>query len=373
MFSELLKAFFFIFIAEMGDKTQILAMTFATKYKVKKVLLGVLIGSALNHGLAIILGYYLSTVIPINAIQLVAGASFILFGLWALKDDGDEEDEEAKSKYGPVVTVALAFFIGELGDKTQLTAITLSTDALYPVFILMGTVLGMIATSGMGIYLGSKIGERIPEYAIKFISSGVFLFFGILKLYENLPKGYMTPINITIFFAILGTVVAVLARPVIRNLRDRRMTPLREVASTLYINTQRVNSYINNNICLGSESCGGCQGAACPVGFTKEALKRAEESGEYLVPKNRSVVPERGNKAFKRDKVREGLITSLEGCLSCGKRHDKNCVMNKTREAMEVIYFGEKLPFSGEIGLYIEEVEKKDKQLADEMRERVKV
>src|SRR5690606_22932798 len=147
-------------MAEMGDKTQILAMAFATQYQVKKVLMGVFLGSLLNHGIAVALGSYLSSVIPINTIQIIAGISFVGFALWTLKnDDDDEEEGDSKGKFGPVFTVAMAFFIGELGDKTQLTAITLSVDASYPVFILLGTVSGMILTSSLGIYVGSKIGN----------------------------------------------------------------------------------------------------------------------------------------------------------------------------------------------------------------------
>ena len=153
MIGELIRAFFFIFIAEMGDKTQILAMAFATKYKVHKVLLGVFIGSALNHGIAIILGAYLSSLITSGLIQIVAGVSFIFFGLWGLKI-GDEEEEEQNTRFGPIMAVAVAFFIGELGDKTQLTAMTLSTDAQYPIFILFGTVFDYYLAGISGLYYG---------------------------------------------------------------------------------------------------------------------------------------------------------------------------------------------------------------------------
>jgi len=117
MIQEMIKAFMLIFIAEMGDKTQILAMAFAVRFPVKKVLLGIGIGAFLNHGLAVIVGSYLSKMISIDIVQMVAGFVFILFALWTLKPDEDDEVEEAKSKFGPVATVALAFFLGELGDK----------------------------------------------------------------------------------------------------------------------------------------------------------------------------------------------------------------------------------------------------------------
>ena len=157
MMIEMLKAFFLIFIAEMGDKTQILAMAFATRFPVKKVLAGVFIGVLLNHGLGVIVGKYISDFLPTNIIQIVAGVVFISFAFWTLKvEDDEDKDEEQKYKFGPVLTVALAFFIGELGDKTQLTAITLATNTSYPLAILGGTVLGMIMTCSIGILIGKS-------------------------------------------------------------------------------------------------------------------------------------------------------------------------------------------------------------------------
>jgi putative Ca2+/H+ antiporter (TMEM165/GDT1 family) len=116
----MLKAFMLIFVAEMGDKTQILAMAFATKYPVKKVLLGIFIGAFLNHGLAVLFGSYLSQIIPISSLQIIAGFAFVGFALWTLYSDDEEEEETKKYKLGPIFTVSLAFFLGELGDKTQL-------------------------------------------------------------------------------------------------------------------------------------------------------------------------------------------------------------------------------------------------------------
>src|SRR5690606_3173614 len=125
MLSELIRAFLLIFAAEMGDKTQIIAMTFATQYLVKDVLLGVTIGVFFNHGIAILLGSFISKVIPMDLIQIAAGFLFVIFGLNALKYEEDEELENKKT-LSPINTVALAFFVVELGDKTQLTAMTLS-------------------------------------------------------------------------------------------------------------------------------------------------------------------------------------------------------------------------------------------------------
>ena len=213
MFEELIRAFLLVFVAEMGDKTQIIALTFATQYKVLEVILGVLIGVILNHGIAIALGRYISNFIPMNIIQIIAGFLFVLFGILSLKSDNDDKNtDEKKKKFGPIITVALAFFVGELGDKTQLTAMTLATEGKYPLFILMGTTLGMLATSGLGILIGSKIGKKIPDIYIKLISAFVFILFGTLKLFQTVPKNYINPTSILIYFGILILLIYILAK-----------------------------------------------------------------------------------------------------------------------------------------------------------------
>ena len=251
MIQELLKAFILIFIAEMGDKTQILAMAFATKFPVKKVLLGIFLGSLLNHGLAVVFGTYISNLIPINTIQVVAGFAFVLFSLWTLMSDSDdEEDEKQKSKFGPVVTVAIAFFIGELGDKTQLTAITLATDATYPLVILAGTVLGMIFTGGIGIIIGKKLGSKIPEFTIKIIAASVFMFFGITKLYQTLPSEYLNLQNVSIFIGLIVIAAFIILRPMIIRRRQGQESAFRRRSRELYNYYHQVEKNIDK-ICLG--------------------------------------------------------------------------------------------------------------------------
>ncbi|WP_163195445.1 TMEM165/GDT1 family protein [Clostridium thermarum] len=306
MIQEFIKAMFLIFMAEMGDKTQILAMAFATRYKVSKVLLGIFIGSLLNHGVAVALGSYMSKVIPINIIQIVAGISFIGFALWTLRAEEEEEEEEAKSSFGPVLTVAIAFFIGELGDKTQLTAITLSADAQYPLFILMGTVTGMVITGSLGILVGSKLGNRIPEFTIKIASAAIFMFFGITKLFATLPKEYLTPVNTIIFFIVLALCVFLILKPTIEERKKGKLSTLRQVSEELYQYYNQINERIEN-ICLGENYCIRCQGKNCLIGYTKEALKSIIEDSVSL--------PEEGIMAFenslKKNYSQEELIGSL--------------------------------------------------------------
>lgn len=112
MLQELLTSCFLIVAAEMGDKSQILAMTFATKYSIRQVMLGVSIGALLNHGIAVALGSSLSKLIALDLVRILAGAAFILFALISLANSGEDEPDEAENhKFGPVLTVAMVFLL----------------------------------------------------------------------------------------------------------------------------------------------------------------------------------------------------------------------------------------------------------------------
>jgi putative Ca2+/H+ antiporter (TMEM165/GDT1 family) len=205
--SEVIKALLFVVVAEMGDKTQLLAMAMASKYKARQVMLGVLVATILNHALAVALGSYLSSVIPMDIVKNVAGIAFLVFGLWTLRGDKLDEDEKKKQKFGPVVTVAIAFFLAEMGDKTQLMTIAISADSKFPLFILMGTTMGMLIADGLGIIGGAWMAKHVPDKYIKWGAGIVFIFFGTLTLYTAVPKWLINPVYIIIYFLILGVLV----------------------------------------------------------------------------------------------------------------------------------------------------------------------
>lgn len=206
---EFVKAMLLILIAEMGDKTQIVAMAFATKYKLHQILMGVAIGSAANHGLAILFGTLLTQYLDMKIIHSAAGVLFFLiFAFLSLDLEDPEEEEESKEKFGPLITVALAFFIGELGDKTQLTALSLSTDAVYPLLILLGTTTGMVLTSLLGILIAQRFGERIPEEIMKVLAACAFLIFGSQKM---LQAASLFNLSTSIVIVIGGVLIGIMA------------------------------------------------------------------------------------------------------------------------------------------------------------------
>ncbi len=202
--SDFLTALLFVVVAEMGDKTQLLAMAMASKYKASKVMVGVLIATIFNHALAVGVGSYLNTFIPPDAIKIVAAISFLLFGLWTLRGDKLDEDKKKKSKFGPIVTVAIAFFIAEMGDKTQLMTISIAAKSHLPLFVLMGTTVGMLIADGIGILGGAWMAKHVPEKYIKWGAGIIFLFFGVITLYEAVPAWMHNPIYIVLFMFLLA-------------------------------------------------------------------------------------------------------------------------------------------------------------------------
>lgn len=201
--TEFMKAMLFVVVAEMGDKTQLLAMAMASKYRVRQVMLGVLAATVLNHALAVAVGSYLSSVIPMDTVKIVAGAAFLLFGFWTLRGDKLEEENKKKNKLGPVLTVAVAFFLAEMGDKTQLMTIAIAADSAAPIFTLMGTTVGMLIADGIGILCGAWMSKHVPEKYIKWGAGLIFLFFGTLTLYQAVPAWLISPVYIILYFAVL--------------------------------------------------------------------------------------------------------------------------------------------------------------------------
>jgi putative Ca2+/H+ antiporter (TMEM165/GDT1 family) len=205
--ASFIKALLLVVVAEMGDKTQLLAMAMASKYKAKQVMMGVFIATILNHALAVAVGSYLSSVIPMDIVKIVAAVSFLVFGLWTIRGDKLDDEENKKAKFGPIVTVAIAFFLAEMGDKTQLMTVTIAAENQQPFFILMGTTVGMLVADGIGILGGAWMAKHIPEVYIKWVAGLVFMFFGTLTLYSSLPSSLLGPFYIMMYLILLGALI----------------------------------------------------------------------------------------------------------------------------------------------------------------------
>jgi putative Ca2+/H+ antiporter (TMEM165/GDT1 family) len=130
-------------------------------------------------------------VIPLSYIKIAAAASFILFGLWTLRGD-TLDNEDKRFNFNPFWTVAVAFFFAEMGDKTQLATVALATKYNNIVHIWLGTTTGMIIADAIGIIVGIVLGKKIPERFVKWFAATIFIIFGILGLYDALPRHILT-------------------------------------------------------------------------------------------------------------------------------------------------------------------------------------
>jgi len=176
-------SFLMIFFAEMGDKTQLLALAFCARYKMAQVLAGVFLATLLLNAAAVGMGKFLCAVVPFKAVSLAASLSFIIFGALSLKKEAPGTEVKPRGTgLGPVAAVALAFFLAEFGDKTQLAAISLSVEYKSFTGVFSGAVLGMFAGDVAGIAAGGLLKKYIPQHLIRFLSALIFILLGLWGL-----------------------------------------------------------------------------------------------------------------------------------------------------------------------------------------------
>lgn len=179
-------SFAVIFVAELGDKSQLMAMAFATRYRPLPILIGITIATAIVHAFSVMIGAVIGARLPTTAITLIAGFAFLGFAAWTLRGDKLDEDDEARvERTGTSVIVAasVAFFLAELGDKTMLATITLATtEGAFGTWL--GSTVGMVAADALAIGVGALLGARLPEKVIRIGASIAFLVFGLLLIAE---------------------------------------------------------------------------------------------------------------------------------------------------------------------------------------------
>ena len=204
-------SFLLIVLAEMGDKTQFLAMSFATRYNAYKVLFAVFLATIANFAITVAIGQLLTTIVPLDVISLAASLSFIGFGLWTLRGEKPKSEDKKASRFGVVGTVFIAFFIAEFGDKTQLTTISLAAQYQNAVSVLIGATLGMLLADGIGIVAGVVLGKHIPQRTIKWVSATIFLIFGLVGIYEVLSsKIGLAYTALTLMLLIVFSILAII-------------------------------------------------------------------------------------------------------------------------------------------------------------------
>lgn len=177
-----------IFAAELGDKSQLMALAFGARYRALPILVGITIATAVVHAASVLIGTVVDVALPTRAISVAAGLAFLGFAAWTVRGDSLDDDEAGRatrSTGSAVVAAAGAFFLAELGDKTMLATITLATkEGAFGVWA--GSTLGMVAADALAIVVGQALGTRLPERAIKIGAAASFVVFGLLLLAEGL-------------------------------------------------------------------------------------------------------------------------------------------------------------------------------------------
>ena len=170
-------------LSEIGDKTQLLALVLAARFRAPvPIILGILIATVANHTLAGALGTWLTALLGPQVLRWTVGASFIGMGLWALVPDEDDIDAPRLARYGVFVTTVIAFFLAEMADKTQFATMALAArfNALVPV--VAGTTLGMMLADVPAVLLGDRFAPRLPLSLVRAASAVLFIALGALTL-----------------------------------------------------------------------------------------------------------------------------------------------------------------------------------------------
>ena len=208
MLAAFLVATILITLTELGDKTQLLALVLATRYKAWEVLVGIFVATLVVHFLSTLVGQAVGDLVPQRVLAVITGTLFIGFGIWTLRGDTvDDEETRKTAPLGPILTTAVAFFLAELGDKTQIMTMTIAADPAAALRTLgtfasgivpagaalgsqaarffgvwMGSTMGMMIADGIAILVGSVLGKKLPERLITRISGVVFILFGVAAL-----------------------------------------------------------------------------------------------------------------------------------------------------------------------------------------------
>lgn len=215
-----------IALNEMGDKSQLLALAFAARIKLHKVLSGIFLAVVMLNGLAVAVGTVLANVPGWQGwVKFVSAALFLIFGLWSLKGESGDGDgpQNRKRSCGDTALVFASFFFSEMGDKTQL--VTISLAAQYPsapLLILAGTTLGMMLADGIGIFAGVIAHHKLPERTLRIISASLFISFGIAGVWQSLHDTFHFSVGASASAAALTAIVTITAGYFIRQKSGRK-------------------------------------------------------------------------------------------------------------------------------------------------------
>ena len=205
-----------VFVAEMGDKTQFLLIAMTSKYKLRDIMIGTALAIAILNALAIGLGTVVGNYIPQEYISVVAGLAFFYFAFSSLGGEDEEHAVAFNSGKGQIFKVFGTFFLAELGDKTQLTALALSAEQtggefMNSFFVWAGACTGLYLADMLGLLVGFLLGKKLPENVFAWISFLLFAVFGVIKLLSGLEIIFSGRLFVAILLTVIASVIFALA------------------------------------------------------------------------------------------------------------------------------------------------------------------
>ncbi|NGY06455.1 TMEM165/GDT1 family protein [Solimonas terrae] len=172
-----------VLLGEIGDKTQLLALVLATRFrKPWPVIAGIVVATVFNHALAGLIGGWLRIVVAPDYLPWLVGLSFIAVGLWAIKPDTVDEDEGQRSGRSAFPVTVISFFLAEIGDKTQIATTILAARFDSLLAVVSGTTLGMLLADVPVVFVGAALAHKLPLNAIRYAAAGLFIVLGVTSL-----------------------------------------------------------------------------------------------------------------------------------------------------------------------------------------------
>ena len=171
-------------LVEIGDKTQLLAFILAARFKKPvPIILGILVATLVNHGLAGALGAWITSTVSPEVLRWVLGLSFMGMAAWTLIPDKIEEEEtQVAVRFGVFGATLITFFLAEMGDKTQIATIAMAAHYASPLMVVIGTTLGMLIADVPAVFVGDKLADKIPMKLVHSIAAGIFALLGLATL-----------------------------------------------------------------------------------------------------------------------------------------------------------------------------------------------
>jgi putative Ca2+/H+ antiporter (TMEM165/GDT1 family) len=171
-------------LAEIGDKTQLLAFLLAARFKKPvPIILGILVATLFNHGIAGAFGAWITSVISPEIMRWVLGLSFIAMAVWTLiPDEIEEEETKIAKRFGVFGATLVTFFLAEMGDKTQVATVAMAAHYATPVMVVIGTTLGMLIADVPAVFIGDKLASRIPMKPVHITAAAIFALLGVMTL-----------------------------------------------------------------------------------------------------------------------------------------------------------------------------------------------